>query len=91
MPVSLDEAARKIILSGACVVEEAETLHEMLSSHTDWPVDASECEYLHTAVLQVLMSNQPSWLGLPKPPHLRRAMEQIFGGAMNRADLPGRA
>lgn len=78
MPVSLDETSRKVVLTGACVVEEAETLNEILQTHAEWPIDAGECEYLHTAVLQVLMSQQPKWLSLPKPPHLRRVMEQIF-------------
>lgn len=82
MSVSLDEAGQRVVLSGACVVEEAEALNEILLSHADWPVDASECDYLHTAVLQVLMSNKPKWKGLPKPPHLRRAMEQIFASSM---------
>lgn len=87
MPVNLDEGAGKVLLTGACVVEEAEALNAMLQSHPDWPVDASECEYLHTAVLQVLMSQQPKWLGLPKPPHLRRAMEKIFGTQTTQTDL----
>lgn len=89
MPVSLDEAARKVVLTGACVVEEAETLNEILRTHADWPVDAGDCEYLHTAILQVLMSQQPKWLSLPKPPHLRRAMEQIFS-ARNTDDVLSR-
>jgi hypothetical protein len=87
MPVSLDEDAGKVLLTGACVVEEAEALNAMLQRHPDWPVDASECEYLHTAVLQVLMSQQPKWLGLPKPPHLRRAMEKIFCAQTIQTDL----
>lgn len=81
MPVSLNESEQKVMLTGACMVEEAESLSQLLQSHPEWPVDAAECEYLHTAVLQVLMSQQPKWLGLPKPPHLRRAMAQIFGGS----------
>lgn len=89
MPVSLDSDMQKIVMNGACVVEEAESLNEMLMSHSGWPVDASECEYLHTAVLQVLISHQPRWLGLPKPPHLKRAMQQIFAGSITGNDLAG--
>lgn len=90
MSVSLDEETKRIVLTGACVVEEAETLHAILLSHSDWPVDASECEYLHTAVLQVLISQQPKWLGLPKPPHLRRVMQQIFINSISETDLAGK-
>ena len=89
MPVSLDEARETIVLAEACVVEEAEALNQLLQDHPEWPVDASECEYLHTAVLQVLMSRQPKWTGLPKPPHLRRAMAQIFQGVTHQTESEG--
>eukprot|EP01036_Dinobryon_divergens_P050810 gene50810-68024_t len=36
------EAARAGVLTGACVVEEAETLNEILRTHADWPVDAGK-------------------------------------------------
>lgn len=87
MPVSLNSDMQMIVLDGACVVEEAESLNDMLMQHGNWSVDASECEYLHTAVLQVLISHHPRLVGLPKPPHLKRAMQQIFASSITGNDL----
>lgn len=80
MPVTLNESALRIELHGACSVEEAETLKELLDQHPDYPVDAGACEYMHTAVVQVLVVNKPRWHAWPKPPHLRQALQHIFSG-----------
>ncbi|MEA5446761.1 hypothetical protein VCB98_13120 [Gammaproteobacteria bacterium AB-CW1] len=44
----------RIRLQGHCEADQAETLVQTVRAHPDYPVDLSECQYLHTAVFQVL-------------------------------------
>ena len=52
-----------IKLSASCGPEEAEQLHDLLLTEAK-PIDASELEHLHAAVLQVLLMHK-SYLGKP--------------------------
>jgi hypothetical protein len=61
-----------IILEGACPVDEAEPLLELLLANPGAPVDWSACGHLHTAVVQVLLAARPPMEGEPAPPFLRR-------------------
>jgi hypothetical protein len=45
-----------IYLEGACPVEDAEPLLQMLVAAPEAPVDWRQCEKPHTAVVQVLMA-----------------------------------
>ena len=45
-----------IILDGACPVEDAEPLLQMLQANPSAPLDWTRCSHLHTAVLQVLLA-----------------------------------
>jgi len=78
MPIALNDVEQHIELSGACSVEEAELLKDWMLAHPDWAVDAGQCEYMHTAVIQVLIAAQPKWFAWPKPPHLCKALQSIF-------------
>jgi hypothetical protein len=57
-----------IILEGACPVDEAESLLELLLANPGAPVDWSACGHLHTAVVQVLLAARPAMEGEPAPP-----------------------
>jgi hypothetical protein len=45
-----------ITLEGACGVEDAEPLLQMLIATPDGPIDWSACERLHAAVAQVVLA-----------------------------------
>lgn len=53
-------------LSGHCQAEDAEPLLKLLSAGVV-QVDLSGCEYLHGAVLQLLMAARPTISGEPAP------------------------
>lgn len=69
-----------IRLSGACRVEDAETVLSLILSGRDRAVDVSAVTHLHAAVLQVLLAYRPRLVGAPAdrfvqnclPPLLRR-------------------
>lgn len=46
-----------IVLDGVCPVEDAEPLLQMLQATPAAVVDWSQCQRLHTAVLQVLLAS----------------------------------
>jgi hypothetical protein len=49
-----------IVLDGRCPVEDAEPLLELLQATPAAPFDWSQCTYLHTAVLQVILAARPA-------------------------------
>ncbi|WP_404375813.1 hypothetical protein [Vreelandella aquamarina] len=54
MPIEFKR--RSAVLTGACEVEEAETLHGWLLEQPKASLNLRHCEYLHTAVLQVILA-----------------------------------
>lgn len=46
-----------LALEGVCPVEDAETLLQQLQSKPTATVDWTQCSYLHTAVLQVVLAS----------------------------------
>jgi len=46
----------RILLSGDCAIEDAETLLNLLDKSPDLPVDLSQAGHLHAAVFQALLS-----------------------------------
>jgi hypothetical protein len=76
MTVRLDQGA--IVLEGACPVDEAETLLELLLAHPDYPVDASGARHFHTALLQVLLTMNPPIRGLPDDEFHRHWIAPLF-------------
>jgi hypothetical protein len=55
-----------IELSGPCGVEDAEVLQQHLLAMPGATVEWSECEHLHSAVVQVLLAGAPHVRGAPK-------------------------
>ncbi|MBX9749219.1 MAG: hypothetical protein K5Q68_06340 [Roseococcus sp.] len=68
MPMMTDGPLAR--LSGAVVIEEAEALAEWLRATPDAALDLSECQGLHSAVLQVLLAAAPRLLAPPPDPWL---------------------
>lgn len=62
----------RAVLEGVCTVEEADSLLEWLQDDPRRPVDWTDCDHLHTAVLQVLLAVGPPLIGEPRDPFLAR-------------------
>lgn len=71
----------RIVLSGMCHLEEAETLFGLLQSHPGASVDLSACDGLHGAVLQVLLVARPAISGVPTVPFLRQFIYPVLASA----------
>ncbi|MGM0834193.1 MAG: hypothetical protein ACQEUK_15380 [Pseudomonadota bacterium] len=54
MPIEFKRSSA--VLTGACEVEEAETLHSWLLEHPGASLNLRHCDYLHSAVLQVILA-----------------------------------
>jgi hypothetical protein len=63
-------SANGAALSGVCGVAEAETLHIWLLDHPTARIDLTDCQHVHTAVLQVLLALRPAIVGQPDDPGL---------------------
>jgi hypothetical protein len=61
-----------IVLEGDCPVDEAEALLELLLANPDAPVDWTDCNQLHTSVIQVLIVARRPMKGEPGSTFLRR-------------------
>lgn len=57
--------AERIRLLGHCRVEDAESLTVMLQDHPSLALDLTECQGLHTAVVQVMLAFAPPIEGTP--------------------------
>lgn len=69
MTVRLD--AGVIRLEGPCRVEDAESLASHLSGGTSGDVDVSNCEQLHSSVIQALIAFRPSIVGTCDDPFIQ--------------------
>jgi len=63
MPITLKKTV--VVCEGMCTIEEAETLLEWLLDNPKGMVNLKKCNYLHTAIIQVLMAVKPSFSALP--------------------------
>ena len=72
MTVSL--ADNVIMLTGACGVEEAETLVTYLQSRTDLLVDLTAATAMHTALWQALMVFRPKMVVADGPSHMAEGL-----------------
>jgi hypothetical protein len=63
-----------------CTVEEALPLLEFLRSGDDVEVDLSACTYLHTALIQLLLTARPRMTGSPADPALARWVAPLLTG-----------
>ena len=78
MPIEFKR--RSAVFTGACEVEEAETLHGWLLEQPKASLNLRHCEHLHTAVLQVVLAVRAT-TGikidpLPNDPWLARVLQQ---------------
>lgn len=65
MTVNLEDSV--VILTGACGVEEVDTLVTYLQSRTDLSVDLSAATTMHTALWQALMTFRPNLVAATSP------------------------
>lgn len=65
-------ADERIYLSGVVSIEEAEMLCQVLAEHRDAVIDLSDCEHMHTAILQVLLAARPERIVPPGDRFLER-------------------
>lgn len=72
-----------IVLSGACGVEEAETLVNLIQGNPDTAVNLAEAGPVHTALWQVLLALAPPVTGEPQDPFIRQWIVARF------ARMPG--
>lgn len=52
-----------VILEGACTVEDAESLLQLLLANPTPAVDWTTCSQLHTAVMQVILASGAARIG----------------------------
>ena len=69
-----------IDLSGHCPLEDAEELLRLILRHPGSPVDWSDCEGAHTAVIQMLIAARPVLNGSPAGSFLRTWIEPLMKG-----------
>lgn len=55
---------KSVQLSGTCTAEDAETLLKLLLEGAQ-EVDLTGCDYLHGAIVQLLMAARPNIIGEP--------------------------
>jgi len=77
MSVTLSEGL--VRLEGACRIEEAETLLQLLLEDRARAVDLGGARELHTAVVQVLMALQPPCRAWPEERFLRELVAPALG------------
>lgn len=88
----VDGAAK---LSGTCTVEEAEALHSYLRTADAAQLDLSQCAYLHTALLQLLLRERPQMTGGASAHGAGRVVEMLLSHSNSEwislvEPLPGR-
>ncbi len=57
---------------GQCRLEEASALFEWLEQTPAAKIDLTDCEHIHTAILQILMVAKPEMLAPPASQFLRQ-------------------
>lgn len=68
-----------IELSGRCGADDAEVLQQHLLATPGATVEWSDCEHLHSAVVQVLLVGAPRMRGSPKNGFLTAHIAPILG------------
>jgi hypothetical protein len=68
-----------IELSGRCGVEDAELLQRFLLAAPRCTVEWTGCEYVHAAVLQVLLAARPPVRGVPSSAFLGSHVARLLG------------
>lgn len=68
MPIEFKE--KICIFSGICSIEEAESFLEWLLVTEESEIDLSQCEHIHTAILQAILAVKPKIKGNFQNPSL---------------------
>jgi len=76
MPLVFTETEARF--EDVCTVEDALPLLEFLKNSDAPQVDLSACTYLHTALLQLLLSARPRIAAPPADPSLARWVEPLL-------------
>jgi hypothetical protein len=74
-------SAGTILLEGDCPVEDAETLLQLVQANSGAAIDWTSCQYLHTAVLQVVLAAARSVVGPCGDDFVGRWIEPGLGGS----------
>ncbi len=81
MPVKRRKTS--VALVGVCGPEEAEHLQAALLANPGVAIDIAKCEYLHSAILQVLMASGRSIKGKPQDKTLAQCIAAAIGSGMS--------
>ncbi len=76
MSVTLD--GERIRLSGACRVEDAETLLALLQADRGRTVDLAEVTHLHAAIVQLLLAFRPTLSGASADPFVATWLDPVL-------------
>jgi hypothetical protein len=76
MPLVFTE--RQVSFEDVCTVEDALPLFEFLKTAEASAIDLSACTYLHTALLQLLLTARPLVTALPADPGLARWIASLL-------------
>ena len=79
MPLVFTE--RQVSFEDVCTVEDALPLLEFLKAGEAAEIDLSACTYLHTALLQLLLTARPRVAALPADHGLARWVAQLLADA----------
>ncbi len=77
MTVRVD-AGGPILLEGACSIDDAEPLLQLLATTPSPTVDWRSCDWAHTAVIQVLLASRAPLQGPPRGALLREVIEPLL-------------
>ena len=73
-----------IELSGRCGADDAEVLQHLLLAMSGATVEWSDCEHLHSAVVQVLLVGAPPMHGAPKNAFLATQIAPILARSVKQ-------
>ncbi len=82
MPLVFTETEARF--EDVCTVEDALPLFEFLKNSEASAVDLSACTYLHTALLQLLLTARPGITAPPADPGLARWVTPLLTGKPDR-------
>jgi hypothetical protein len=74
MPIAVTETIA--IFEGVCEIEQAEALLDWLRKTPAPQIDLSQCEHMHTAVLQTLLAVRPTIVAMPPDPLIARILRE---------------
>jgi hypothetical protein len=66
------DADGTIVLHGSCPVDEADALHRLLLSDPTARLDWTQCNHLHSAILQLVLAARPILTGACGDPFINR-------------------